>query len=291
MNEAIRLENRGVIAVSGADATDFLQGILTNDIHLCRGPSAIYTGLLTPQGKLLFDFFVVGHEGGYLIDADSGETDNLLKRLMFYRLRADVELSERPDLALCVSLGESAPPPSSALISFRDPRHDHAGIRHILPGDEAANCLAAPQKWLAHRIALGLPEAGSDYAYGDCFPHDIAMDQLNGIGFQKGCYVGQEVVSRMQHRGTARKRPMIVNAATPLPDAPAKVTSGDRVMGALGSACGKSGLAEIRLDRAAKALEDGTGFDVNGTDVELLTPPWASYGEMFPRMKGRPEHD
>ena len=211
MSELIRLENRSVIEVSGPDAHDFLQGILTNDIDGVEGNKAIYAGLLTPQGKLLFDFIVVKQEETYFFDVDADLVADLVKRLMFYKLRADVEIAILGMAALCADIDGTLNPADNA-ISYTDPRIDKMGSRIMMFEPADGSCSSNPDKWLAHRIECGIPEAGLDFIHGNCFPHDIAMDQLNGIGFSKGCYVGQEVVSRMQHRGTARKRPMIVRS-------------------------------------------------------------------------------
>lgn len=280
MSEMIRLENRSVIEIKGPDAPDFLQGILSNDVNQTEDNNAIYTGLLTPQGKLLFDFFVVKSNDTYLLDVEKGESANLVKRLMFYKLRADVQITALESAVICASLEGDMTAVEDA-ISYTDPRFDKIGARLIILQPEGETCTPNPDKWLAHRISLGLPEVGADYAFGNCFPHDIAMDQLNGIGFKKGCYVGQEVVSRMQHRGTARKRPMIVQADEKLPVAPIKIEAEGSVIGTLGSACGNMGLAEIRIDKAGKALDGGKAFDVGGIAVKLLKPEWAKYGEEF----------
>ena len=142
------------------------------------------------------------------------------------------------------------------------------------------------EQWLAHRIAHGIPKPVTISPMAAAFPHDIAMDQLNGIGFKKGCYVGQEVVSRMQHRGTARKRPMmIVGAIRICRKHLQKYRLKAQRLGMLGSVSGPMGLAEIRLDRAAKALADGKTFDVDGIAVTLQKPAWAGYGDEFDEVK------
>ncbi len=284
MSGLIRLENRSVIEIGGEEARDFLQGILTNDIDGTKQGAAIYAGLLTPQGKLLFDFLIVKHDGTYLVDVEKSQVDDLLKRLMFYKLRAKVDLNALPQAAICASL-EGNTEANNDAISYADPRYEKMGSRvmRLDGGDES--CAPNTDKWLAHRIRHGLPEAPVDFVHGNCFPHDIAMDQLNGIGFKKGCYVGQEVVSRMQHRGTARKRPMIVKAQGELLDVPSDIKADGATIGRLGSAFDQQGLAEIRLDRAVKALEAGKLFDVNGTQVELFCPAWASYGDEFPKAQ------
>ncbi len=280
MSGLIKLENRSAIQIGGEDAHDFLQGILTNDIEGASKNKAIYAGLLTPQGKLLFDFFILKHDDTYLVDVEKSQVDDLLKRLMFYRLRAKVDLEALSEAAICATIDKDAISADDVL-SYRDPRFEPMGSRHIMLNGANETCTPKPDKWLAHRIHHGLPQAPVDFVHGSCFPHDIAMDQLNGIGFKKGCYVGQEVVSRMQHRGTSRKRPMIIRAHGDLPATPADIKADSATIGRLGSASGRQGLAEIRLDRAVKALDAGVSFDVNGTQVELFRPAWAGYGEQF----------
>ncbi|MCF6199719.1 MAG: folate-binding protein [Hyphomicrobiaceae bacterium] len=287
MSELIWLENRAVLEVKGPESEDFLQGILTNDVLQLEDQKAIYAGLLTPQGKLLFDFFVVKTGDVFYLDVDKSEAQNLVKRLMFYKLRADVNIQMRQEAAICASLAGDAPNDSNA-IGYEDPRTKKMGQRLLFLGGNGPDCASDETQWLAHRIALGIPEAGHDFTYGGCFPHDIAMDQLKGIGFKKGCYVGQEVVSRMQHRGTARKRPMIIIGERDLPnisaETPVKIQAEGSMIGTLGSVSGPMGLAEIRLDRAAKALANGKKFDVDGLPVLLQKPTWSDYGDEYDQV-------
>lgn len=282
MQGLVNLDNRTVVEVRGVDAGELLQGIITNDINSVDGQNALYAGLLTPQGKLLFDFFLLRHDERFLIDLDKSLAEDFCKRLIFYRLRAAVEIENRPDLGVAALWTDQAVEKTEGMV-FSDPRMEKAGSRVILPiGNLPAMDEASLGSWHAHRIACGLPEGGADFTYGNCFPHDIGMDQLNGISFQKGCYVGQEVVSRMQHRGTARKRPMIVQSENTLPASPANVVADGVTLGRLGSVSGNLGLAEIRLDRAAAALEkSATGFMIEETKIRLFRPHWSSYGEDF----------
>ncbi len=280
MSGLIRLENRSVIEVSGADARDFLQGIITNDIDKVTTDTAIYAGLLTPQGKLLFDFFIARSGDSYLLDVEKQQAGDLLKRLMFYKLRAIVELAVLEKAVVCADVDGLNQAPD-CIVSFMDPRLAEMGQRFIISGAEAVKYTPNADKWLAHRVRLSIPEAGADYTHGDCFPHDIAMDQLNGIGFQKGCYVGQEIVSRMQHRGTARKRIMAVIAEKRLASAPADIEANGKVIGHIGSVWENMAIAEVRLDRATKALADGVMLKVDGVQVKLQKPAWANYGDEF----------
>ncbi len=132
--------------------------------------------------------------------------------------------------------------------------------------------------WDRLRIAAAVAESGTDYGLGEAFPHDVLLDQLGGVGFRKGCYVGQEVVSRMQHRGTARRRLLIAAGAAPLPPAGTEIAAGGRVLGQLGTVAGSDGLAIVRLDRVKDALDAGLPIAAGGVPVALSIPEWASFG-------------
>lgn len=288
MGGLIRLDDRAVVSVSGAEAGGFLHGIITNSVADLADGRAVYAGLLTPQGKLLFDFFIVRSGETFLVDIAKTLTADFLKRLGFYRLRAKVDLRLIDTALVCADLAGDFAAPRGA-IAFDDPRLPSAGRRVLVLEavdklTEQAN--ADDNAWLQHRLVNGLPEGTRDFTYGDCFPHDIAMDLLNGVAFNKGCYVGQEVVSRMRHRGTARRRPMHVRGDAPLAPAPAEITAGGKVIGTVGSALGQLGLAEIRLDFAEQVLAEGGRFELAGQPVHLERPRWASYAEQFPLFSG-----
>jgi folate-binding protein YgfZ len=167
---------------------------------------------------------------------------------------------------------------------YPDPRLPALGQRLMVPphlAGQAAAELAAElldaSAYEAHRIALGVPEGGLDFAYGDTFPHEADMDQLSGIDFQKGCYVGQEVVSRMEHRGTARNRIVVLQATERAPAAGLAVTAGDRPVGTTGSSAGSRGLAMLRLDRVAEAQAAGLPLVAGGVTVVPRKPEWATF--------------
>jgi folate-binding protein YgfZ len=196
---ATLLAGRSVLRVAGADARKYLQGLITNDIGKAEGGPAIHAGLLSPQGKILFDFFVIAADGDYLIDVIQDKAAELAKRLVFYRLRAQVEIAEEPSLAVVAVWGGEPHVPQGA-IAYADPRLPKLGFRLLLPSGASAadlGCASASEAdYQALRIRLGVPEGGRDYDFGDTFPHEALFDQLNGVDFTKGCYVGQEVVSR-----------------------------------------------------------------------------------------------
>src|SRR5271156_3656022 len=262
------LEDRGVISVSGEDATSFLQGLLTNDIERLGPSEARYAALLTPQGKILFDMIVVraagGEEPSYLIDCTATQAADLAKRLGFYKLRAKVAIANvSADRAVAAFWG--AEPASVEGLLYADPRDPRLGWRAILPRPIAAAIGAEHvNEYEGLRISVVAPKGGVDFAYGDVFPHDVNLDLLHGVDFDKGCYVGQEVVSRMKHRGTARRRIVRVKLAGPPPAPGAPVVDRDLLVGALGSSSGREALALLRLDRGEDAAGAGRTLSADG---------------------------
>lgn len=244
------LEDRGVIAVTGEDAGKFLQGLITNDLGLLERQSAVFAALLAPQGKILFDFLVVKSPDGYLLDVAKNQAAALTKRLSMYKLRAKVAISSLPDQAVCAPCGPDAPG-----TVYADPRSSIIGWRTIVENASMAGPPAS--EYPSFRIDLGIPEGGKDFAWGEVFPHEANMDVLHGVSFEKGCYVGQEIVSRMEHRGTARRRFVRVVANAPLPPAGTEVQAGDVTIGAMGSSAGGLGLALLRLDRVVEFEDQG----------------------------------
>jgi folate-binding protein YgfZ len=273
------------VRVSGPAAHGFLQGLITNDIDKAKPGGAIHAGLLTPQGKILFDFFVVPAADGFLLEIAKAKAGELAQRLGFYKLRAQVEIAEDPSFAVAAAWG--APPrlPDGA-IAYADPRLSALGLRILLPANADARnlgcAIASEDAYHAHRIALGAPEGGRDYAFGDAFPHEAMFDQLAGVDFDKGCFVGQEVVSRMEHRGTARKRIVGVEGEGPLPPSGTEITAGGAPIGTLGSVSGSSGLALLRLDRAEEAKAAGLPLRAGEVTVGLRIPAWARLAAKVP---------
>ncbi|WP_417685282.1 YgfZ/GcvT domain-containing protein [Roseibium sp.] len=283
------LENRGLIRIAGPEATHFLQNLVTCDIDKVDASGAGFGALLTPQGKILFDFLIFKTADGYLLDSPRDTLADLAKRLTFYRLRAKVEIEAlSEDQGIVASWGGDL---TSGIPgqTITDPRLAALGNRHAGPVHdickalEAAGALPASREdYASHRIGFAVPESLSDYAYSDIFPHDADMDQLNGVSFTKGCYVGQEVVSRMQHRATARKRMISVRAADPLPAAGTEILADGKPVGTLGSSTdvGDShlGIALVRLDKAKAARDKGADFVCADVPVDLVLPDWAGFG-------------
>ena len=255
------VEDRAIIALSGPDARSFLQGLITNDADAVAPGNPIYAALLTPQGKILYDFLIVDDGAGtLLLDCLASVRDALIKRLSMYRLRAKVEISARDDLTVFASWDGAA----LAGVVFDDPRLSALGRRAIAPkagGDPG---------YLAHRLSLGVPE-GADFGADRMFALDAGLDELHGVAFDKGCYVGQELTARMKHRGTARKRLLVVAGNKPL-TANADLRANGQSLGDIVSVYGNRGFALIRLDRLEES--GGAPADTNGTPVSIVKQSW-----------------
>lgn len=268
------LKERAVARIAGADATHFLDNLLT-----ARTPApgaARYAALLAPQGKIVADMIVLATEGGFRLDIPRAVAPDLLKRLQLYRLRAKVEIGLLDDLAVAVAWGGAEPLVDT--LSYDDPRLPALGRRFLLPAAEAAQIAMVPEaEWHAHRISLGVPEGGQDYLYGDAFPHEADMDQLGGIDFDKGCYVGQEIVSRMQHRGTARTRIIPMALCGPPPAEGTPITAGGKSLGRIGSGVDGRALALVRLDRLEEARAAGHIVEADGAALVPERPGWARF--------------
>lgn len=281
-----RLDDRALLRVSGPDAQHFLQNLITADIDELSTPGATLAALLTPQGKILFDFLVYKTEEDYLIDAPNETASDLLKRLTFYKLRAKVDLEAvGGKLAVYAVWGDETAAPESLELSVTDPRLAALGQRMIGAENTLEISGATPADltaYDAHRISLGIPEGLKDFGYSEIFPHDADLDQLGGVSFKKGCYVGQEVVSRVQHRGTARKRFIRIESASALPAKGTAVMAGSKSVGEIGSSTmiggqGK-GLALLRLDKVQQALENGLPLTCGDVAVSVHLPEWAGFG-------------
>jgi folate-binding protein YgfZ len=280
--KAAFLPDRGVVKASGEAARDFLNGLVTTDVTLLRPGLGGFGALLTPQGKIIVDFLITeapsGHGGGFLIDCPRALAQAFADKLGFYKLRAKVGIENLSDSlgVLAAWDGDLAVKPD---LAFADPRNAALGWRILVPEElarKAADLIGADlvdsSAYDAHRIAAGVPRGGLDFMYGDAFPHETNMDRLHGVDFDKGCYVGQEVVSRMQHRGTARTRTVRIVLEDFSPEAGTAVLAGDKAIGTMGSASGRNGLALIRIDRAADALAAGLPLTSGGLALRLADP-------------------
>lgn len=292
------LPDRGVVKVVGDDARKFLHGLVTADVLSLNPGEARFCALLTPQGKIIVDFLLTEAPaesgGGFFLDVERSQIAALVAKLNLYKLRAKViaeDLSEV--LGVLAAWNGSSDFNSSSLANevgeaiglyYGDARLPALGWRVMLPPHRATAAAASigaefldAAAYEAHRIALGVPRGGLDYGYGDAFPHEADMDQLGGVDFQKGCYVGQEVVSRMEHRGTARTRAVPVRYEGAAPEHGSPIVAGDRALGTMGSAAAGRGIALLRLDRVADALSGGETLMAGGVAIRPIKPEWARF--------------
>ncbi|HEY1736057.1 MAG TPA: folate-binding protein [Methylovirgula sp.] len=275
-NDASILPDRGVLKITG-EAEEFLHRLVTNSVLKIEPGEARFAGLLSPQGKLLFDFFIVplpeGASAGFYLDCTRDQADDLLKRLTFHKMRAKIALENVSDRLGVAAFWGALPPEIAEGVLYKDPRAQamgfrlaapHALLAKIAPNDEAA--------YEAHRIALGVPRGGVDFVYGDAFPHDANLDAVHGVDFDKGCYVGQEIVARVHFRKTARKRIVKVHFNGDAPAPGTDILFGDVAIGAVGSSAGPEGLASLRLDRYEDAKAAGVPLTADGTTLEAEVP-------------------
>lgn len=250
--------SRALFRFSGPEAQKLLFDVVTGRLLAEAGPP-LWWALLSPQGKIQAEGLSTFEDGAFWLDVDAGVADAFFKRMKMYRLRAAVEIADLRE---------------THVVGW------NGGVAHSrVVGTEAESAVwAAPDNsYAAARIAAGIAEQGPDFAADAIFPHDIGMDFLGGVDFKKGCYIGQEVVSRMEHRGTARRRPVIVSGI----EAPAgsSVLVGGRDSGAIGQVVAGNAVAIVRLDRF-----DGGEVTVGGKPVSVALPDWATYrlGESAP---------
>jgi tRNA-modifying protein YgfZ len=285
--KAALLPDRGVVKVVGDPARTFLNGLLTADISRVTPDRPAFAALLTPQGKIVVDVIVAeapGEDGGFFLDCPQPLAGALVAKLDFYRLRAKLTIQDQSPTLGVLAVWDGGAARADFGLSYVDPRHPALGRRVIIPppltSDAAANLgavLVEAADYETHRIALGIPRGGVDFTYGDAFPHETDMDQIGGADFAKGCYVGQEVVSRMQHRGTARTRvvPVAYDGLAPEPGTP--VIAGDKTLGTFGSSAHGHALAMLRLDRVEDALAAGAAIMAAGARLRLIKPDWARF--------------
>ena len=274
------LPDRSLIRIQGTDAQSFLQALITTDLASLPDNEAWPGALLTPQGKILFDFVIWRDGADLLLETDVSQRDGLIRRLTMYKLRAPIEISAEPDSGVSVFWRTD-----QIVDGILDDRFARAGVTLVRqPGRHSDGDAGAYQ---ALRIANGIAVAGEDYPLQDAFPHDVLMDFNGGLSFRKGCYVGQEVVSRMQHRGTARRRLATVHADGALPPAGTELTAGGKPLGTLGSVHGQQALAIVRIDRAGDAMATGTAILAGDVPVTLVLPAWS--GLDFPLVVEEPQ--
>ncbi len=285
--KAALLPDRGVVKVAGDGARNFLHGLVTADMLKLAPGTARFCALLTPQGKIVADFIVVeapaAAGGGFFLEAPRALIAALAAKLNLYKLRAKVIIEDLSETLGVLAAWDGGGTTRYGLC-YADPRLPALGLRLMIAPHLAAAAAAelgasvvAASDYDAHRIALGVPQGGVDFSYGDAFPHETDMDQLGGVDFAKGCYVGQEVVSRMEHRGTARTRAVPIRYDGSAPPAGTAIMAGERQAGTMGSAADGRGVALVRLDRIAEAMAQGGSLSAAGVPIRLVRPDWARF--------------
>ncbi|MFZ5617415.1 MAG: YgfZ/GcvT domain-containing protein [Pseudomonadota bacterium] len=265
------LSTRSVIRIAGEDARNFLQGLVTQDVlHIAEG-NAVFTALLTPQGKILFDFFLVPAPKGFFIDCDMTSAAALLKRLALYKLRAKVAISNEPDLAVAIGRLEG-----SAFASYPDPRLKELPHRIVIARERDAS--SADDDYNLLRLSLGVPEFGRDFEADEVFLLDVNYDALNAVSYQKGCFVGQEVTSRMKRKAEVRKRTLIARFDGEAPAKGTPLMSGDAAVGELLSGRNDVALALVRLDRLKAAESEGIALTADGRALQIAFPAYLERG-------------
>jgi hypothetical protein len=285
--KAALLPDRGVVKVAGEGARNFLHGLVTTDTLTLAPGTARFTALLTPQGKIIADFLMTeaaaAGGGGFFLDVPRALAATLVERFNLYKLRAKVMIEDLSETLSVLAVWDGSGTTKYGLV-HADPRLPGLGLRAVLPPHLAAAAAAElgatlvdASDYEAHRIALGMPRGGADFRYGDAFPHEADLDQFGGVDFAKGCYVGQEVVSRMEHRGIARTRAVPVRYDGTAPQAGAVINAGSHQVGTMGSAAAGRGIALLRLDRVADALSRGEALAADGVVLRIIKPDWARF--------------
>jgi len=275
----ILLTDRTVIAVEGEDASGFLNALTTGSVAELPSGSSGFAALLTPQGKIVADFilFKMSEQKIYLDTARQALPD-LMKKLNLYKLRSKISLSDCSGfLSVIAGDQDQSPEKKNCLIAVADPRNSDLGWRGLI---SAQMLTATENENLYHqkRLMLGIPEYGKDFAANDLFPHEALMDMLGGIDFNKGCYIGQEIVSRMQHRGTVRSRLVPVRYddgqewETAIP-----VMAGEKTIGLTGSGLKGYGIALLRLDFLGNAVQNGYKLKAGNLELAPYHLSWMNF--------------
>jgi folate-binding protein YgfZ len=289
------LEDRGVLAVSGPDARAFLQGLVSNDVDRATGQTALWSAFLSAQGKYLYDFMIAVHEDDLLLDCEAARAGEFAKRLSMYRLRSKVTVADvTADWTVAAAFGPGAhdafglPAARGAMAPFAgglaavDPRLAAMGVRAMLPrsaGDIPLEALGlrpgTREDYDRHRIGLGVPDGSRDMEVDKTVLLEAGFEELAGVDFNKGCYMGQELTARTKFRGLVKRRllPVAVDGAMPEPGTP--VMLGDVEAGQIRSSAGGKAIAMLRLNLLEKS-GDGT-LTASGATVTPLKPDWARF--------------
>ena len=289
-------DSRGVLAVEGPDAREFLQGLISNDVRRVAADRAIYAALLTPQGRYLHDFFIAAIGDSLYLDCESVRREDLKRRLSIYRLRSKVTLADAGNrLAVVLLFGQGVlgrlglpAEPGCARdfaggVFYTDPRLPELGARALLPRDTAADLLSDagiavgdPRDYERLRLSLGVPDGSRDLPVEKAILLENGFDELHGIDWQKGCYIGQELTARTKYRGLVRKRLMPVEIDGPAPEPGTKLLLDGQEAGEMRSASDGVGLAMIRLEHLDRATS-GAGFSAGNARLTPRRPSWAAF--------------
>jgi hypothetical protein len=286
----IELEKRGVLTVTGEDAQEFLQSLVSNDVSLVDGEHTIYAALLTPQGKFLHDFMISRHSDSYLIDCALERLMDLAQRLIAYRLRANIELLDATeDWRVVALLGAGAAeafelanmPGATASLNddgpiYRDPRPAMPGLRALLPRSQDLAILAergfaaaSIEDYEQCRITAGVPDGSHDMTVGKSTLMEYGFEALHGVDFSKGCYVGQELTARTKYRGLVRRQLKRVTLDGALPPVGTLIMANGKEAGEICSGFGDQALALLRIDRSDEAAAEGFPLTVGTTTLHL----------------------
>ena len=266
------LPHRAVLSLIGLDTIELLERLVTHNVQDWQPGETRYGALLTPQGKVIADYLAIRTEDGVMLELDQEALPDLAKRLKMFRLRADVQIEPQEDLFVIAGLEPTSEPSavSDAVLTYADPRFTEGRTRALVT--TAPSDAQSVSDYHADRIAHGVPEQGSDFGAAEVFPADINMDHFGGVDLKKGCFVGQEVVSRMHRRGKVRKRTLCLHSDTP--DIPSGSLQAPHEIGQITSTSGGLALARVRIDRLKQALDKGEALNVDETPVTIAKPDW-----------------
>lgn len=267
MTKIAALTARAVLAVTGEDRVPFLQGLVSNDVAESVPGKAVWAALLTPQGKWLADFFILSDGERLLLDCERSQLPMLQQRLSRYRLRSRVALSESDSRVYAAWDGG----PAVGGIVAPDPRLAEAGWRVLSVEPITVN--ATEEEWDLHRMALGLPDGSRDMEAEKSILLEAGFDELNGVSWTKGCYMGQELTARTKYRGLIKRRlvPVAIDGPAPAPGAP--ILWDGRDVGTMRSAAGQQGMAVVRLEALGSVLIS------EGVTLTPLVPGWMRQGD------------
>lgn len=292
--KAVRLFHRAFLAIEGEDRQTFLQGLVSNDVNKATPDQALYSAFLTPQGKFLHDFFLIDSQDGFLLETEADRLADFQKRLSLYKLRSKVAIAARPDMVALALIGPDARDlldlandpgaarPFAGGVAYVDPRLPDMGVRMALPADSVEDALRGLEVregtldlYDRARMTLGLPEGSQDMELEKAILLENGFEELHGVDFQKGCYMGQELTARTKYRGLVRKRLMPVQIHGSAPEPGAILTLDGKEAGEMRSSLGNIGLALVRLEALAEA--QGRALESGDARLTPVKPAWVNF--------------